>query len=210
MAYLVLVRHGLSEWNKLGKWTGLTEVDLAEEGIADARAMGKAISDIEFDHVHVSTLSRAKQTHEEIEKAMNKKVRPTYHKALNERDYGIYTGKDKWQVRDEQGEEVFHAIRRGWDSPVEGGENLKQVYERVIPHYETQIEPHLKDKNVLVVAHGNSLRALVKYLDNISDEDISKLEIGFGEVHVYEFENGEKKRKEIRQAGEGSAFHKKA
>src|SRR6185436_13622507 len=109
--------------------------------------------------------------------------------ALNERDYGIHTGKDKWQVRDELGEQAFHDIRRGWDTVVLGGENLKDVHARVVPYYEKNIRPQLlKGHNVLVVAHGNSLRALVKHLDNISDEKIALLEIGLGEVYCYAFD----------------------
>jgi len=189
MANLILVRHGTSDWNKLGKWTGLTDVELAAEGIEEARRMGETIRDITVDKVHVSTLKRAQQTFDEIQKVLSRQdLIPHIHAALNERDYGVHTGKDKWQVRDELGEEAFHSIRRGWDTVVLEGENLKDVYGRVVPYYEKNILPQLlKGHNVLVVAHGNSLRALVKYLDGISDEKIDQLEIGFGEVYCYEF-----------------------
>ena len=205
MAYLVLVRHGTSEYNKLGKWTGLTDVDLAPEGIAEAKRMGEAIQDIKVEKVFVSKLKRAQQTYEEIKKVLGAhELKVQIDSALNERDYGVHTGKDKWQVRDELGEEAFHQIRRGWDTVVLEGENLKDVHGRVVPFYTEHINPHLmQGRNVLVVAHGNSLRALVKHLENIADDEIHKLEIGFGDVYVYDVDStGEIIGKEIRTANE--------
>ncbi|MBI5457311.1 2,3-bisphosphoglycerate-dependent phosphoglycerate mutase [Candidatus Kaiserbacteria bacterium] len=201
MAYLILVRHGTSEWNKLGKWTGLTDVDLASEGIEDARRMGEALRDIDIHKAHVSKLKRAHQTLHEIKKTLNRHdLEANVHAALNERDYGIHTGKDKWQVRDELGEKAFHDIRRGWDTVILNGENLKDVHGRVIPYYEQHIHPQLlAGHNVLVVAHGNSLRALVKHLDNIADDKVHELEIGFGEVYCYKIDaDGKVTHKEIR------------
>ena len=191
MAYLVLVRHGTSEWNKLGKWTGLTDVDLAPEGIEEAQRMGETIQDIQIHKAHVSKLKRAHQTLHEIKNVLKRHdLEANVHGALNERDYGVHTGKDKWQVRDELGEKAFHDIRRGWDTVVLEGENLKDVHGRVVPYYEEHIRPQLlASHNVLVVAHGNSLRALVKHLDNIADDKIHELEIGFGEVYCYEFDS---------------------
>src|SRR6185436_18317289 len=146
MSHLVLVRHGTSEWNKLGKWTGLTDVDLAPEGIEDARRMGEIIRDIEIHDVHVSKLKRAHQTLHEIKTVLGRHdLEGKADAALNERDYGVHTGKDKWQVRDELGEQAFHDIRRGWDAVVLEGENLKDVYARVIPYFEENILPHLKE-----------------------------------------------------------------
>jgi 2,3-bisphosphoglycerate-dependent phosphoglycerate mutase len=107
--------------------------------------------------------------------------------ALNERDYGEYTGKNKWEVKTLVGEEAFNQIRRGWDVPVPGGETLKMVYERVVPFYAEIILPQLREgKNILIVASGNSIRSLIKYLDSISDEGISQLEIPFGQILVYD------------------------
>ena len=191
MAYLVLVRHGTSEWNKLGKWTGLTDVDLAPEGIEEAQRMGETIQDIQIHKAHVSKLKRAHQTLHEIKNVLKRHdLEANVHGALNERDYGVHTGKDKWHVRDELGEKAFHDIRRGWDTVVLEGENLKDVHGRVVPYYEEHIRPQLlASHNVLVVAHGNSLRALVKHLDNIADDKIHELEIGFGEVYCYEFDS---------------------
>jgi len=114
-------------------------------------------------------------------------VDTTVAPALNERDYGDYTGKNKWDMKELIGEEAFDALRRGWDVPVPGGETLKMVYSRVVPFYQQAIVPLLRDgKNVLIVAHGNSLRALVKYVDSISDEDVTHLEMLFGQIVVYD------------------------
>lgn len=201
MAYLVLVRHGKSEWNKLGLWTGITDVDLASEGRKEARQMGKTIRDIRIEKAHVSKLKRSHQTFEEIRKVLGRDdLQAEAHAALNERDYGVHTGKNKWQVKEAVGEEEFQKIRRGWDAVVEGGENLKDVHDRVVPYYEQCIRSQLiVGHNVLVVAHGNSIRALVKHLENISDEKISELEIGFGEVYCYTFDcDGRRVGKEIR------------
>ncbi len=190
MPHLILVRHGTSEWNKINKWTGLTDVDLAEEGKEEARKMGELIKDFDIKTVFTSALKRTHQTFDEIKKALSKEFTPIRHPSLNERDYGDYTGNDKWQMKELVGDEQFQAIRRGWDAEVPGGENLKDVHARVIPYYEEHIRPRLKDGNVLVVAHGNSLRALVKHLDQMSDKEVEKLEIGFGEISCYEMDEG--------------------
>ncbi len=200
MAYLILVRHGVSEWNKLGKWTGQTDVNLAEEGFEEARRAGDAIKDIHIDSVHVSMLKRAHETFQEIKTVLGSTVEPKRHAALNERSYGIHTGKNKWEVKKEIGDEEFQRIRRSWDHPVEGGETMKDVYNRIVPYYTDHILPELiEGKNVLVVAHGNSLRALVKYLEHMSDEGVSTLEFGTGEVFCYEVDaNGKILEKTVR------------
>lgn len=202
MAYLILVRHGKSEWNKLGQWTGLTDVELAGEGVLEARDAAEAIRDVPVHEVHTSALTRAKQTFEEIKKTLGWKVESQAFPALNERDYGIYTGKNKWQVKEEIGEEEFQKLRRGWDTPVPKGESLKDVHTRVVPHYKNEIHPRvLAGRTVLVVAHGNSLRALVKHLENIPEDKIAELEIGTGEVYCYEFDKeGKIVNKTIRAA----------
>ena len=99
MDYLILVRHGKSEWNKLGQWTGLTDVELADEGVLEARDAGAAIRDVPVHTVHTSALTRAKQTFEEIKRTLGWNIEPRAYPALNERDYGVYTGKNKWQVK---------------------------------------------------------------------------------------------------------------
>lgn len=203
MAQLVLVRHGTSEYNKLGLWTGLTDVDLAEEGREDARRAAQALRDIPIHRAHVSALKRTHQTLEEMKKVLGLVVEHNVHAALNERDYGVHTGKNKWEVRAAVGEEEFHNIRRGWDAVVLGGENLKDVHARVVPYFEAHILPELREgHNVLVVAHGNSLRALIKHLERIADDKIHEYEVDFGEVHCYEFdERGDIREKLVRTTG---------
>lgn len=187
MAFLILVRHGVSEWNLLGKWTGQTDVSLAEEGFEEARRAGDAIKDIQIDTVHVSTLKRAHETFEEIKGVLGRDLSPKRHAALNERSYGVHTGKNKWEVKKEIGDEEFQRIRRSWNHPIPGGETMKDVHDRIVPYYTEHILPELLGgKNVLVVAHGNSLRALVKYLENLSNEAVGTLEFGTGEVFCYE------------------------
>lgn len=201
MAYLVLVRHGESTWNAKGIWTGLTDVGLSEKGKEEAKVAGKAVADINFQIAFVSVLKRAKETLEEIEKVLGVANLPTIEDAaLNERDYGDYTGKNKWQVKTEIGDEAFLKLRRSWDYPIPYGESLKDVYVRIIPYYKEQILPKLREgKNVLVSAHGNSLRALVKFLDNLSDADVANLEIPTGQVLVYNIDQmGKIISKEIR------------
>jgi 2,3-bisphosphoglycerate-dependent phosphoglycerate mutase len=192
---LVISRHGESEWNVLGKWTGWTDIGLTEKGALDAEVIGAVIPDVQFDEVYTSVLKRTEETLQGIIRGMGKpeinNLPKTAVQELNERDYGIYTGKNKWEVQQQVDEETFTGLRRGWDFPVEGGENLKQVYERVIPYFIREMLPKLQaGENILMVAHGNSIRALMKYLDNVSDEGIADVEMKFGQVLVYRFEQG--------------------
>ncbi len=188
MSYLILVRHGESQWNKLGLWTGLTDIGLSEKGKEEARLAGEKLKDFSIDIAYTSVLLRAKQTLTEIKAVLSRDFPTVENPALNERDYGAYTGKNKWEIQKEVGVEKFKHLRRGWDSPIENGESLKDVYNRVVPYYESEILPQLKlGKNVLISAHGNSLRALVKYLENISDKDVENLELATGEIYIYTF-----------------------
>lgn len=200
MAYLVLVRHGESTWNAQGIWTGITDVDLTEKGREEARAAGEAIKDINFHIAFVTPLRRSGETLDEMEKVWGLTLPRIISEAITERDYGDYTGKNKWQVKQQLGEHDFTKLRRSWDYPILHGESMKDVYNRAVPYYRKIILPELKKgNNVLVSAHGNSLRALVKYLDDISDEDIVKLEIPTGQVLVYSVDqNGKTTSKEIR------------
>jgi 2,3-bisphosphoglycerate-dependent phosphoglycerate mutase len=190
MAKLFLVRHGKSEWNKLGLWTGWTDVGLDEDGINEARAAGLALKDEDIHVVHTSALKRTHETFENLRLTAEKPALAyTSHEALNERHYGIHTGKNKWQVKEEVGEEAFQNIRRGWDVPIPEGETLKDVHARVVPHYEATIKQDLLEgKNVLIVAHGNTLRALAKHVEEISDEGIAEVEFETGKVHAYIFD----------------------
>lgn len=188
-------------------WTGWTDVNLTEQGRTDAQHAGEAIKNIHFDQAFTSKLKRAQQTLEEIKKVINQENLPTTQaQELNERDYGDLTGKNKWKIKEEYGEEQFAKWRRGWDEPIPNGESLRDVYNRVLPYYQTNILPLLKEgKNVIIAAHGNSLRALVKELDKLSNEEISKLEFGIGEAYVYQIdENGNVVDKEIRAKNENA------
>lgn len=191
MVKLFLVRHGKSEWNKLGLWTGWTDVELEQEGYEEAQRAGENLKDEEIHIVYTSVLKRTHQTFEKIKEASGKS-NLTYipHEALNERHYGIHTGKNKWQVKEEIGEEQFQKIRRGWDVPIPEGETLKDVHNRVVPYYEENIKKDLLEgKNVLIVAHGNSLRALIKHLENLDELQISGVELDTGEVTAYHFDD---------------------
>lgn len=187
MANLILVRHGESEWNQKGLWTGWTDIGLSEKGKIEARLAGEKLKSFPIDIAYTSVLIRAKQTLDEIKTVLNlSDIQTVENSALNERNYGIYTGKNKWEIQKEVGEEHFKSLRRGWDSPIPNGETLKDVYNRVVPYYESEILPKLKiGKNILISAHGNSLRALVKYLENLSDSAVDNLEIATGEVYLY-------------------------
>lgn len=191
---LVISRHGESEWNLLGKWTGLTDVGLTEKGAKDAEEIGRTIpAEIHFDEIYTSVLKRTEETLQGIIRGMGRPelsdLPKTANAAINERDYGKYTGMNKWDVQKAVSEETFTGLRRGWDFPVEGGENLKQVYERVVPYFKSEMLPKLHaGENLLMVAHGNSIRALMKYLDNVSDEGAADLEMKFGQILIYRFE----------------------
>jgi len=200
---LVIARHHESEWNKLGKWTGKTEVHLSPEGFIGAEKMGELIKDIHFDHVFTSIQMRAKETLEKIldTRSENKDIPTTEAKELNERDYGDYTGKNKWEMEKVLGYDEFVRIRRSFDCPIPNGESLKMVYERSVPFFLKEILPLLQEgQNVLVVAHGNSLRAIMKYIENISDENIANVEMPFGSFIIYDLdESGHMIDKGIRE-----------
>ena len=190
MGILVISRHGESEWNLLGKWTGWTDVGLTEKGRADTVRLGALLKDIKLDEAYTSALKRTHQTLKALLEGRGKGSLPTTQTAeLNERDYGDLTGKNKWEVKAEIGEEAFNGIRRGWDYPVPGGETLKDVYARVVPYFEREILPKLQaGENILLVAHGNSIRALMKHLDHVPEADMAHVEMPFGQLLVYTFE----------------------
>ncbi len=201
MAYLILVRHGESLWNAQGIWTGLTNIPLSEKGKIEATAAAEKIKNLPIDEMFTSVLSRAIDTGTIIIDHIGKSGIPiTQDKAINERDYGDFTGKNKWEIQKQVGEKQFQVIRRSWNFQIPNGESLKQVYERVVPYYEKTILPKLKSgTNILVSAHGNSLRALIKYLENIADVDIPNLELPTGGIYVYQIDqNGQVLSKQIR------------
>lgn len=201
MSKLVLVRHGISEYNKKGLWAGWDNPPLLPEGEKEAKKAGTELKDIRFDYGYTSVLKRAIDTLEIIKKTLGQPDLPTFQaKEINERNYGDFTAKNKWQVKEQLGEEEFKKLRRSWDYPIPNGESLKQVYEREIPYFEKEIIPKLKQgKNIVISSSGNSLRALVKYLENIPNDQIARLEIATGEVYVYDIDNqGKVTAKQIR------------
>lgn len=200
---LVIARHHESEWNKLGKWTGKTEVHLSPEGFMGAEKMGEIIKDFHFDYVFTSVQIRARETLEKIlsVRSENKEIPTTEAKELNERDYGDYTGKNKWEMEKLLGHDEFVKLRRGWDYPINNGESLKMVYERSVPFFLKNILSLLNEgKNILIVAHGNSLRSIMKYIENISDGDIANVEMPFGSFIIYDLDKeGHMINKEIKK-----------
>lgn len=196
---LVLVRHGESEWNAEGRWTGTTDVHLSKKGLEDSAKMGELLKDIHFDYAYTSQQVRSQET---LEGIMNASGQLDLHSeasaAINERDYGVYTGMNKDAVREAIGDKAYDELRRSWDSPVEGGESLQNVYQRTIPFYLRIILPRVRHgQNVLVIAHGNSIRSLVKYIENISDTQIGSLEMLQNAALVYEVDfDGRQKSKD--------------
>lgn len=205
MAYLVLVRHGLSEYNKEGIWAGWENPPLAPEGFEQAEKTANELKDIHFDYGFSSEQVRCVQTMDTLKKVLGQDDLPVMEdNAIRERNYGDFNHKNKWQVKEEIGEEEFQKLRRGWDYPPPHGESLKMVSDRVLPFYENEILPKLKEgKNVLVASSNNALRALIKHLESIPDEEIADFEVGTGEAYVYKMDNeGNIESKEVRAQNE--------
>lgn len=202
MGKLIIARHNESEWNRLGKWTGKRDRHLTDEGFEKSEDMGLLIKDYKIDCAFASMQVRSIETLSCMLNVCNLFEVPTEHSsALNERDYGDYTGKNKWDMEKLIGKEEFDKLRRSWDCPVPNGESLKMVYERTVPFFLEKILPRVKDgKNVLVVAHGNSLRTLIKYIEQISDDGIADVEMPFSSILVYDLdENGHMVHKEVKE-----------
>ena len=217
MSKLILTRHGQSVWNAENRFTGWVDVDLSEKGILEAQKSGQLIKNlnINIDVSYTSFLKRAIKTLTTILQENNLELKFNTSWELNERHYGSLTGLNKKETRNKIGEDQFGKYRRSWDIPpppmadndknqslfsplnesIPAGmipftESLKDTYERVIPYYEKEIQKHIKEnKNVLISAHGNSLRTLCKYLFKISDQKINELEIPTGNPLVIEFDN---------------------
>ena len=218
MAKLVFIRHGQSEWNLKNLFTGWVDVNLSEKGEQEAKEAGRKLKEagIEFDQAYTSVLTRAIKTlHFALEESGQLWVPETKTWRLNERHYGALQGQNKAEAAEKFGEEQVHIWRRSYDvlppllsaddegsaandrryanldtRIVPGGENLKVTLERVIPFWEDHIAPDLlAGKNVIVAAHGNSLRALTKYIEQISDEDIMNVEMATGQPVVYDLDD---------------------
>jgi 2,3-bisphosphoglycerate-dependent phosphoglycerate mutase len=184
---LVLVRHGQSIWNLQNRFTGWTDVPLTDKGRAEARQAGKLVKEIAFDRAYTSKLQRAEESLQLMMQSYGKKLPVRRSKALNERHYGLLQGLNKAETARRLGEDLVHRWRRSWDVAPPGGESLKQTAARTMPYFERNILREVKrGRNVLVVAHGNSLRSIVKELDRLSPEQVCKLQIDTGVPLVYQ------------------------
>ena len=218
MGKLIAIRHGQSTWNAENCFTGWVDVDLSEKGVAEAEKSGKLIKElnIDFDMCFTSYLKRAINTLEIILEVLGKKYKYTKNWELNERHYGALTGLNKAETKKKLGEEQFKKYRRSWDIPppsldrgseyssyndklykelkkIPDTESLKDTYNRVVPFYEKNIEKYIKsEKNIIISAHGNTIRALGKKIFNISDKNINLLEIPTGNPLVIDFDNSGK------------------
>ena len=218
MSKLIAIRHGQSTWNAENRFTGWVDVDLSEKGIQEAEKSGKLLKELNlnYDIYFTSYLKRAIKTLEIVLKVLGKDIE--YKKAweLNERHYGTLTGLNKAETEKKLGEEQFKKYRRSWDNPppsldrgseysshkdllykdlsnIPDTESLKNTYDRVIPYFEKHIEKHIRQsKNIILSAHGNSIRALGKKIFNISDKSINLLEIPTGNPLVIDFDNSGK------------------
>ena len=215
MSYLILVRHGQSVWNLKNKFTGWVDVDLAENGILEAKKAGELIKSnkIKIDLYYSSFQIRAKNTLKLIQETLEDFKVPKDAWELNERHYGALTGLNKEEMKEKLGEEKVYQFRRSWDlrpdpldknnpyhpvnikvydkvprDKVPNTESLKDTYIRVIEYYKNEIKDKSKDNNILISAHGNSIRALCKYLFNLDENQISKLEIPTGNPLVINFD----------------------
>ena len=201
MNCLILLRHGQSEWNLENKFTGLTDISLTEEGRSEAAKAGRLINklSLKIDYLYSSVLFRANETAEIAIKETDQKedfirgnLKMIKNEALNERDYGELVGLNKSETAKKFGEKQVHIWRRSYDIPPPSGESLKNVLERVDPFYQKNIMLNIQDqKNVLVVAHGNSLRAMLICLKLYKPENISKIEIETGKPLVVYYKNNE-------------------
>ena len=199
MTRLVLIRHGQSVWNATNRFTGWTDVELSEKGEGEAATAGEQLADVRFDVVHTSGLIRAQRTAEIVmsKNRVSGEIPTKQDERLNERHYGDLQGLNKAETAEIHGAEQVHIWRRSFDVPPPGGESLEMTAERTIPYFLEEIIPDLNSgMNVLVAAHGNSLRSIVMHIEGISPEEITKLEIPTGVPMDYEFDNGEIRRLE--------------
>jgi len=189
MAQLIFVRHGQSLYNLENRFTGILDVALTESGKAQAKLAGDKLTGYTFDIAYTSMLKRAQESLQIILSEMKLHIPIVKDKAFNERMYGTLQGLNKAETAQKYGLAQVEIWRRSYDVCPPGGESLLDTYNRVVPYYKAQIEPELKKgQNVLIVAHGNSLRSLKMYLENISPLDIVNVNIATGIPRVYTFD----------------------
>ena len=199
MTILVLIRHGQSVWNATNRFTGWTDVELSEKGEGEAATAGEQLAEVSFDVVHTSALIRAQKTAEIVmsKNRVSGEIPTKQDERLNERNYGDLQGLNKAETAEIHGAEQVHIWRRSFAVPPPGGESLEMTAERTIPYFVEEIIPDLDSgMNVLVAAHGNSLRSIVMHIEEISPEEITKLEIPTGVPMCYKFDNGKISRLE--------------
>ena len=188
MSQLVIFRHGQSVWNLENKFTGWVDVTLSEKGIEEAKAAGKKLKGIIFNEGYSSDLKRAQDTLTlALQVCHQSNIPITYDKALNERMYGDLQGLDKAETAAKFGEAQVKIWRRSYDIAPPNGESLKDTAARVIPYFDKEIAPKLKEgKNIVIAAHGNSLRALIMHLEKMTPAQILEFEIGTAQPRMYE------------------------
>ena len=194
MSKLILIRHGESQWNLENRFTGWVDVPLSPKGIEEANAAGKKLAGFTFDRAFSSVLARANETLRLILEAIGQTAIPIEKdKALNERMYGELQGLNKAETVKKFGDEQVKIWRRSYDVRPPGGESLKDTAERVLPYFDSRIKPFvLKGETILIAAHGNSLRALVMQLEQLTREQVLELNIPTGAPLLYELDNNGK------------------
>lgn len=194
MSKLVLIRHGESQWNLENRFTGWVDVPLSPKGIEEAKAAGKKLAGFKFDRAFSSVLARANETMRLVLEGIGQTGIPIEKdKALNERMYGELQGLNKAETAKKFGDEQVKIWRRSYDVRPPGGESLKDTAERVLPYYDNRIKPYvLKGETILIAAHGNSLRALVMQLEQLTREQVLELNIPTGAPLLYELDNSGK------------------
>ncbi len=188
MPQLVLLRHGESQWNLENRFTGWTDVPLTDRGREEARRAGEKLRGIHFDKAYTSALQRAIETLAIVLAVIGQEQIPVERdQALNERHYGNLQGLNKAETAEKYGKEQVHLWRRGYDIAPPGGESLKDTAARTLPYYDSHIAPDVRaGKNILVSAHGNSLRSIVMHLDQLTKEQVLELNLATGVPIVYE------------------------
>ena len=185
---LILIRHGQSVYNEQNKFTGWKDVDLTQKGINEAISSSKVLKNEIIDLAFTSNLMRAQKTLDLILKELSLNIKTTKNEALNERDYGSLVSQNKFEAAEKYGKEMVQKWRRSYDIPPPEGESLKMTLERTVPYFKNKIFPILsQNKNIIISAHGNSIRSIVMDLLSISKQDILKTEIGWCEPWVFEF-----------------------
>lgn len=200
MNHLVLVRHGQSQWNLENRFTGWTDVPLTPQGQKDAITAASVLKDLRFDFAFTSRLLRANQTLDAFLSTLKLKVPVEKDSALNERHYGDLQGLNKAETATKYGQDQVKLWRRSYATRPPNGESMEDCERRTLPFFLQYVMPLLNDgKNVLIVAHGNSLRPIMKHLESMSPEDAASMEIGLVTPYLYTFDGEKVVSKEIRE-----------